>query len=79
MKKLIGEKIILELKYLILGILKEHPNGLTNAEIGKIAGIDVEVPNHPGYISWTILQNLLEFDKKIKKEGSKYFYDENLI
>lgn len=79
MKKLIGEKIILELKYLILSILKENPNGLTNSEVGNIAGINIQVPNHPGYISWSILQNLLEYDQKIKKINNKYFYDENLI
>jgi hypothetical protein len=67
-----GEKIIEELKKLVLDVLKNNPQGLGNSEVAKRTGTDLEVPSNPQYISWTILKNL-DIENKIENREGKYF------
>lgn len=61
------------LKESILGLLKEHPNGLQNVDIAtKLAIRSNYLGKHEGYFCWSILGLLLN-EKKIRKEGKKYF------
>ena len=65
-------KILLDkLKSITLESLQNNPQGLTDKEIIEKTGIYLPVENHKGWISWTLLNNLL-MENKIKKVGRKY-------
>jgi hypothetical protein len=60
-----------KLKKIVIESLQKNPEGLTNQEIIEKTGIYLPVEEHKGWISWTILNNLL-IEDKIKKVGRKY-------
>lgn len=68
-----AQKGLMILKQSIINLLEEHPEGLNNAEIAKKLDIssNYQGANHD-YLSWSILGLLLN-EKKIKRNGRKYF------
>ena len=45
---------------LVVDVLREHPEGITNRDIGIATGLNLAIAKQQGYITWTILQYLLE-------------------
>ena len=64
-----GEMLIAAAQELVLDALRSAPTGLTNAEVGVKTGLNLPIRNQNGYISWTILQYLLQNDRIEKVEG----------
>lgn len=61
------------LKTAILEILNEHPNGLQNVDIATKLDIRSNyLGKQQDYLSWSVLGLLLN-EKKIRREGRKYF------
>lgn len=63
-----GTELIAQAKDLVIHALRHAPEGLTNSEVGRSTGLHVDVPNHPGFIQWTLLQSLM-LEGKVRKEG----------
>jgi hypothetical protein len=61
------------LKNAIKEVIANHPEGITNAEIAKVLGIqsDYKGANHD-YLSWSILGLLLNAGE-VGRRGRKYF------
>lgn len=55
----VGQRLMDECKGLVIECLKSHSAGATNQEIAEKTGLYLDVPNHKGYISWTILEHLV--------------------
>lgn len=66
-----GEEILAAAQDLVLNALQRAPDGLTNAEVQDKTGLYLEVPNHTGYISWTILNHLV-LAGMVVKDGRLY-------
>ncbi len=66
-----GEQILAAAQDLVLDALRGAPDGLTNAEVQDKTGLYLEVPNHTGYISWTILNHLV-LTGQVVKDGRHY-------
>jgi hypothetical protein len=56
---------------IVLDALAANPAGLTNVEVAMTTGLDLHISNQNGYISWTILQWLVE-SGRVKKGGRTY-------
>jgi hypothetical protein len=61
-----GEHLLQVAIEMVVRELRAHPGGLSNAEIGHRTGLFLEVPDHSGYISWTILQHLVHTGRAVK-------------
>ena len=66
-----GERLIEEAEKLILETLTSSPTGMTNAEIARSTGLDVPISKQTTYITWTLLQHLLDAGQ-ITREGKRY-------
>lgn len=66
-----GEQILAAAKEIVLDALRGSPDGLTNAEVQYKTQLYLEVPNHSGYISWTILNHLV-LAGQVVKDGKLY-------
>ncbi len=51
--------------------LQEEPEGLSNQEVGERTGLQVEMAEQRGWISWTLLHRLIEAGE-VEKEGPIY-------
>lgn len=49
-----GTYLVRAMESLILDLLAEHPEGLTNTEIGLMTGLNPPILRQNGYITWTI-------------------------
>lgn len=67
-----GEELIRQLSVLIVDTLKKSPHGLTNIEVERAAGLTLPIYRQRGYISWSILEYLLETGQ-IWREGRNYY------
>jgi hypothetical protein len=68
-----AQKGLLFMKESILALLKNHPEGLNNSEIAKKLDISSDYQGgNKDYLSWSLLGLLLN-EKKIKREGRKYY------
>ena len=50
-----GTYLVRAMESLILDLLSKHPKGLTNAEVGDLTGLNLQISHQNGYITWTIL------------------------
>ena len=66
-----GETLISEATALVVSALRERPEGLTNAEVDERTGLNLPIPTNRGYITWTILQHLVQ-QGQVRKEGKIY-------
>ena len=66
-----GSDLIKKMEHLVLRALKNSPDGLTNAEVDEKVQLNLKIPNHRGYITWTILQHLIQC-AKVERVGKKY-------
>ena len=64
-----GEGLIAAAQELVLDALRSAPAGLTNAEVGMRTGLNLPIRAQNGYVTWTILQYLLQNDRVEKTEG----------
>ena len=48
--------------------LRRAPSGLTNAEVAERTGISLQISKHNGYLTWTILQHLVENGEALKSD-----------
>ena len=56
----------------ITGLLSDHPEGLTNAQIARDLGLQSDYEgHHQGYLSWSIIGLLLN-SRKVEKRGRRY-------
>jgi hypothetical protein len=56
----------------ITGLLSNHPEGLTNAQIARELGLQSDYEgHHQGYLSWSVIGLLLN-SRKVEKRGSRY-------
>jgi hypothetical protein len=63
-----GVYLMLAAQRLVLDVLAQHPEGLTNSGVGAITGLNLPVRQQSGYVTWTILQFLVERGNVVKKE-----------
>lgn len=66
-----GEELMAEATKLVVETLRGSPEGLTNAEVDERTGMNLPIPKHRGYITWTILQHLVQAGR-VRKEGKRY-------
>lgn len=52
----------------VLDVLALHPEGLTNSTIGALTGLNLAVKQHPGYVTYTILQYLVDQGMVVKDD-----------
>jgi uncharacterized protein len=64
------------LKNAIVEFVREHPNGVTNAEIATGLGIESDYEGeHPSYLSWSIIGLLLaERRLRYERQGRSKVY-----
>lgn len=68
---MIGEHLLAAAQELVLEALRAAPDGLTNSEVQSQTGLYLEVPDHSGYISWTVLNHLVLIGQVVK-DGKFY-------
>lgn len=66
-----GPELLERAQNLVLATLARNPSGMTNAEVHNATGLYLDVPKQKGYISWTILNHLIEVGK-VEKVGPLY-------
>lgn len=66
-----GQGILQAALDLVLATLREHPRGLTNSELGKKTGLELDVLSHPGYVTYSLLSHL-RLTERVVKEGRLY-------
>ena len=54
-----GRAILTEAENLVVDVLKKAPRGLTNSDIGRLTGLNPPLKRQRGYITWSVLQDLL--------------------
>ena len=54
---------------LVIDVLEAHPEGMSNRDVGLATGLNLAISKQEGYITWTILQFLLETGR-VAKEGA---------
>jgi len=54
-----GQQLMQECERLVVECLKHHSAGATNQQVLDETGLYLDVPSHKGYVSWTILENLV--------------------
>jgi hypothetical protein len=55
-------------------VLAHHPDGLTNTEVGHLTGLNPDVKRQKGYVTWTILQRLVD-ERRVLRKGKRYLLD----
>lgn len=68
---MIGQHILEAAQDLVVEALQSAPDGLTNVEVQNQTGLYLEVANHSGYISWTILNHLVLVGRVVR-DGRLY-------
>lgn len=66
-----GPDVLKAAKTLVLYALKHAPSGLTNAEVNERTHLNLPIRNHRGYITWTVLQHLID-EEKVRRVGRRY-------
>lgn len=66
-----GADLIVAAQQLVLDALKSNREGLTNSEVDERTNLNLPISKQRGYITWTILQYLLETGR-VTKEGRRY-------
>jgi hypothetical protein len=56
---------------LILDLLSENPDGLTNTQVGLVTGLNPVIRKQNGYVTWTLLTYLVE-QGRVLKVGKVY-------
>ena len=71
----VGLGLLTAARALILQVLEEHPDGLTNIEVGRRTGLHVEVPKQRGYVQWTLLEDLVQqgLVERVGDSGKAYY------
>ena len=70
-----GQELMQQCKDLVIEYLNHHSTGVTNQQVANETGLYLDVPNHKGYVSWTILEHLVakgsveKVDQKGKRGG----------
>ena len=52
---------------LVIDVLDAHPEGMSNQDVGQATGLNLAISKQGGYITWTILQFLLETGRAVKE------------
>lgn len=68
-----GPELIEETQRLVISALEGAPEGLTNAELDEAVQLNLPIPSHRGYITWTILQYLIQCGK-VERIGEISYY-----
>lgn len=66
-----GPELIHAAQQLVLDALRSNADGLTNAEVDERTVLNLPIQNQRGYITWTILQYLVQ-SGTVVKEGRRY-------
>jgi hypothetical protein len=66
-----GEELTAEATALVVEALRGAPQGLTNAEVDERTGLNLPIPTMRGFITWTILQHLVQ-QRRVRKDGRHY-------
>jgi hypothetical protein len=66
-----GEQLIAEAAELVISALRANADGLTNSEVDDATGLNLPISRRRGYVTWTILQHLVE-QGRVRKEGRLY-------
>jgi hypothetical protein len=53
-----GKYVLAAAEAIVVDALRLHVQGLTNAEVGELTGLNPEVAKQRGYVTWSILQSL---------------------
>ncbi len=61
---------LLKLEQAVAGLLDQHPDGLTNAEIAESLGITTAKP-YKNMLSWTIIGRLIEAGRVERHQSGK--------
>lgn len=56
---------------LVLAVLRDHPTGLTNSEVGEATGLNPDISVQHGYVTWSLLRYLVE-QGRVVKDGRIY-------
>lgn len=54
-----GEYLRRAAEHLILDVLAQHSQGLTNARLSELTGLNAPIARQRDYITWSILQDLV--------------------
>lgn len=63
-----GKALIFEA---IMETIAANPNGLTNNDVANALGLRSDLPNHSGYLSWSLLHMLIK-EGKLEKQQKIY-------
>lgn len=66
-----GSGLIQQALELVRRELARSGDGLRNVDVGAATGLHIPITRHQGYITWTLLQHLVEAGEVIK-EGGRY-------
>jgi hypothetical protein len=66
-----GEELLAAAERLVLEVIRSADEGLTNMEVARQTGLYLPVSRQRGYISWTILQHLVE-TRRLERRGRRY-------
>jgi hypothetical protein len=66
-----GAEVLAEMERLMTTELARESEGLTNRELAQRTGLWVDIERQRGYITWTILQQLLE-QGRVRKARQRY-------
>ena len=69
-----GNEIMESAIDLVIDALRSSQDGLTNTEVIDKTGLYLSVPDHSGYITWTILMHLVQ-KGRVVKNGKLYRFD----
>lgn len=61
-----GTYLVRAMESLILDLLAQHPEGLTNTRVGLLTGLNPPISHQSGYVTWTILTYLVETGQVVK-------------
>jgi hypothetical protein len=66
-----GTYLIGAAEQLVLDVLSEHPEGLTNSRVGELTGLNPVIKTQNGYVTWTLLRHLID-KGRVEKNGELY-------
>jgi hypothetical protein len=66
-----GDELLAAAERLVLDVIRASDEGLTNMEVARETGLYLPVSRQRGYISWTILQHLVETGR-LERRGPRY-------
>lgn len=76
-----GKRLIRELKLLIVQTMSEIPEcapggrGVRYRRIQDLAGLELELPDHDGFLTWSLLSALVEDGQvEVRRDGRRLYW-----